>query len=100
MYSYVNAVCSHQEQRQIGLSTIESYIARRTYTVGAYPCIMILEWAYGLNISSWVYEHEATKAIMKETTLSNLLINDILSFKKEVVCIPRKTSIYPPPMRE
>jgi hypothetical protein len=43
MYAYVNAVCSHQEQREIALSTVEGYIARRTYTIGAYPCIMILE---------------------------------------------------------
>jgi hypothetical protein len=43
MYSYVNAVCSHQEERETELPTMESYVSRRTFTIGAYPCIFILE---------------------------------------------------------
>jgi hypothetical protein len=43
IYRYINAVCDHQEQREIGLSTIEGYIERRLQTIGAYPCITIME---------------------------------------------------------
>ncbi|KAL1969796.1 hypothetical protein VTN77DRAFT_7305 [Rasamsonia byssochlamydoides] len=84
VYNYVEAVSSHQEQREIGLSTIEGYIERRLHTIGAYPCLTIMEWAYGLNIPSLIYEHKATKVIMRETALASFLSNDIISLKKEV----------------
>ena len=84
MYSYVHSVCSHQESREMGFSTLEDYYTLRVLTIGAYPCLTMMEWAYGLDILEEVYEHEAIKVIFREVAVSSFLTNDIFSIRKEI----------------
>ncbi|KNG83802.1 hypothetical protein ANOM_007998 [Aspergillus nomiae NRRL 13137] len=84
MYQYVAAVCDVQKQREVCIPRWEDYVEGRLDTIGVYPCLMAMEYAYDLSIPSWVYEHEAMTVMFRETSISIFMINDIYSLKKEV----------------
>ena len=62
-----------QKQRQTSLPLWEDYVQVRHDNVGSYPCIFLMEYAYGLCIPSCVYEHEATKTFFREVTVAILI---------------------------
>ncbi|KAI9036497.1 terpene synthase family protein [Aspergillus affinis] len=84
MYEYVDSVCHAQKVRVTGFPTWEEYLDNREQTVGAYPYIMAMEYAYEVVIPSWVYETEEFQVMFKETTIAIIMVNDICSLKKEI----------------
>lgn len=84
LYTFIKAVRLSQAQWLVGVTTFNDYIERRCRTVGTEPCITVLQWSYGLGLSSALWEHEATQTIIREVAISVCLYNDLASLKKEV----------------
>ncbi|RAL11513.1 terpene synthase family protein [Aspergillus homomorphus CBS 101889] len=88
MYNFVNAVCNVQQQWMTNFPPWEEYMETRMQTVGIYPCLMTMEYAYGLNTPNWVYNHPSIHAMFQETAFSCIIVNDIVSLQKELIAIP------------
>ncbi|KAA8618123.1 Pentalenene synthase [Pyrenophora tritici-repentis] len=84
IYDFVLGVRTSQATWEQGISTLESYTARRLRTVGTNPCVAILQWAYGLTLPQSIWDHEAVVAITREVAISDFLWNDIVSLRKEI----------------
>ena len=84
LYEFVLGVRESQATWAKGITTFEYYMDRRLRTVGAKPCVAIMQWAYGLTLPQSIWNHEATKAITREVAISDFLWNDIVSLRKEI----------------
>lgn len=85
MYNFVTSVRTSQAQWLVGVTSFEDYKKRRLETVGSEPCVMAMQWGYGLSLPSHIWDHEATQTIIREVGISVFLYNDIASLKKEVI---------------
>ncbi|RAL15167.1 terpene synthase family protein [Aspergillus homomorphus CBS 101889] len=70
MYDFVASVGGVQKQRDTGFPTWDEYLANRVYSIGALPCLMAMD-----------------VTIIGVYTVTNVeaSVNDIISFKKEIV---------------
>ncbi|KAF2828282.1 terpenoid synthase [Ophiobolus disseminans] len=84
LYAYFEAVRASQAQRLVGVQALDAYIERRVESIASRPCLAILPWAYSLTIPSWIWDHEATKRLIREVAFGVFLANDIASVKKEL----------------
>ncbi|PWY89220.1 terpenoid synthase [Aspergillus heteromorphus CBS 117.55] len=84
LYKYIDSVCSVQETRSKEVPTLDEYLLNRIHPIGAFPCIMAMEFAYALTIPAWVYSHETSRTMFRETAVSCIIVNDVLSLKNKV----------------
>ncbi|CAG7936435.1 unnamed protein product [Penicillium nalgiovense] len=64
MYDFVQSVEEAQDRRDARLPSWEKYIENRLHSIGAYPCIMAMDW---------VYDHQATRTMFRETAISCIM---------------------------
>ncbi|GKU12797.1 unnamed protein product [Fusarium langsethiae] len=64
---------------------IEDYMDMRAGSVGAYPCIGLMEFAEGIDLPKHVVEHPSLEAISRITCDLVTLQNDLCSYRKDLV---------------
>ncbi|KAL6918330.1 hypothetical protein ACHAPO_009986 [Fusarium lateritium] len=62
----------------------EEYMAMRRGSLGAYPALVNNEWAYGIDLPEEVADHPSVFEIMVIISDQILLVNDILSYEKDL----------------
>ncbi|RAH69857.1 terpene synthase family protein [Aspergillus aculeatinus CBS 121060] len=104
LYDYVDSVCAVQETREERLPGLGCYFANRELSIGAYPCIMAMEFAYDVRVPHWIYEDSHMRTMFRETAISCIVlgpliprsaltrpqltgisVNDIISLRKELI---------------
>jgi hypothetical protein len=63
---------------------IDQYMSMRRGTIGAYPAIALAEVALGIDLPAEVLAHESLKECMCISADLVLLVNDVLSYKKDL----------------
>ncbi|KAL2830806.1 Presilphiperfolan-8-beta-ol synthase [Aspergillus cavernicola] len=64
--------------------TEEDYIKMRRRTVGGYPCISLIAYAHGVNLSQVAFEHPSVQECIAVGCDLAWIHNDIVSYKKDV----------------
>ncbi|EYB25222.1 hypothetical protein SNK03_004408 [Fusarium graminearum] len=62
----------------------EEYMAMRRGSLGAYPALVNNEWCYGIDLPEEVADHPSVFEIMVIISDQILLVNDILSYEKDL----------------
>ncbi|KAF4961243.1 hypothetical protein FGADI_480 [Fusarium gaditjirri] len=62
----------------------DEYLAMRRGSLGAYPALVNNEWAYGIDLPEEVADHPLVFEIMVIISDQILLVNDILSYEKDL----------------
>ncbi|KAF5685301.1 presilphiperfolan-8-beta-ol synthase [Fusarium denticulatum] len=62
----------------------DEYLAMRRGSLGAYPALVNNEWAYGIDLPEEVAAHPLVFEIMVIISDQILLVNDILSYEKDL----------------
>ncbi|KAI4254073.1 MAG: hypothetical protein LQ352_003319 [Teloschistes flavicans] len=63
---------------------VQEYMDMRRGTIGAYPAIALTEYAVGINLSNEIVNHPSLQECMCVSADLVLLVNDILSYKKDI----------------
>ncbi|KAF3391251.1 Presilphiperfolan-8-beta-ol synthase [Penicillium rolfsii] len=71
------------DQRVFGRD-VQEYMDMRRGTIGAYPAIALTEYALGINLPAEVMKHPYCEEFMCISADLVLLVNDILSYKKDL----------------
>ncbi|KAI9369035.1 isoprenoid synthase domain-containing protein [Aspergillus egyptiacus] len=71
------------DQRVFGRD-VQEYLDMRRGTIGAYPAIALTEYALGINLPAEVMRHPSCEEFMCISADLVLLVNDILSYKKDL----------------
>ncbi|KAL3483007.1 Presilphiperfolan-8-beta-ol synthase [Aspergillus germanicus] len=72
-----------QDQRVFSRD-VQEYMNMRRQTIGAYPAIALAEYALGTNLPNGVVDHPSLQECMHISADLVLLVNDILSYKKDL----------------
>ncbi|KAF4986367.1 hypothetical protein FDECE_15995 [Fusarium decemcellulare] len=62
----------------------DEYLAMRRGSLGAYPALVTIEWCYGIDLPEEVADHPSVFEIMVIISDQILLVNDILSYEKDL----------------
>ncbi|KAI1091352.1 Presilphiperfolan-8-beta-ol synthase [Rostrohypoxylon terebratum] len=62
---------------------VETYMELRRGTIGAYVAIVLSAWAQGCEIPENVFSHNSTKECMRISTDLTILVNDLLSYRRD-----------------
>jgi hypothetical protein len=84
LVEFIEATSEATTLSRIELSPPEQYIQHRRDTIGATFCCYSMNWAYGLEIPTWIWETDATKSLIHEVSMGIWLANDVISLKKEI----------------
>ncbi|RHZ53952.1 hypothetical protein CDV55_104405 [Aspergillus turcosus] len=72
-----------QEQRTFSRD-VQEYMNMRRLTIGAYPAIALTEYALGIDLPNSIVDHPSLQECMCISADLVLLVNDILSYKKDL----------------
>ncbi|GBE84461.1 hypothetical protein SCP_0604400 [Sparassis crispa] len=88
LIGYVDSACALPYRRSIEgdreLFSRENFLAQRARSGGAGPSLILPLYIYHLNIPSSILDHESLQTIFTQACLIVHLINDIVSFVKEL----------------
>jgi len=85
---YVNGACIlpfHRNNGEKDLLTVKGFLEQREASGGCGPSIALIPYVYHLNIPASILDHEAMRTIKDQTCMLVHLINDIMSFRKELM---------------
>jgi len=84
---YVNGACIlpfHRNTVKTNLLTVKGFLEQREASGGCGPSIALMLYVYHLNIPGSILDHEAMRTINNQACMMGHLINDIVSFHKEL----------------
>ncbi|KAK4032622.1 isoprenoid synthase domain-containing protein [Parachaetomium inaequale] len=84
---YFDGLIHQVKQMSEGLTatrSVDEYIEMRRGTIGVYPAIALTEYGLGTNLPLDVFEHPSLQECMRISADLVLLVNDILSYKKDL----------------
>ncbi|KDQ52301.1 hypothetical protein JAAARDRAFT_487951 [Jaapia argillacea MUCL 33604] len=84
LHAYINTAMWLQGKRKGEILTVQQHLDQRHTSSGVLPSIALLEYIYRLDLPSSIIAHEATQVIINKTCLIIHLVNDIVSFPKEL----------------
>ncbi|KDQ52302.1 hypothetical protein JAAARDRAFT_62046 [Jaapia argillacea MUCL 33604] len=84
LQAYINTATWLQSKRQGEILSMKEHIEQRNQSSGIFPSIALLEYIHGLDLPPSVINHEAMQVIINKTCLIIHLLNDIVSFPKEL----------------
>lgn len=64
---------------------VDAYLKMRRGTIGAHPAIALTEFAQGVDLPQEILNHPSLQECMCVSADLVLLVNDILSYKKDLV---------------
>lgn len=64
---------------------VDEYVNMRRGTIGVYPSVVMTEWAGGVDLPEDVAKHPSIFKLMQCSADHVMLVNDILSYKKDLV---------------
>ncbi|OTB10482.1 hypothetical protein K445DRAFT_70183 [Daldinia sp. EC12] len=69
---------------QVLTGDVVTYLEARRRTIGVYPAITLAEYGEGVRLSDSVLSHHSLQECMRITADLVILVNDILSYKKDL----------------
>ncbi|KAI1479684.1 terpenoid synthase [Daldinia eschscholtzii] len=69
---------------QVSTGDVDTYLEARRRTIGVYPAITLAEYGEGVRLSDSVLSHHSLQECMRITADLVILVNDILSYKKDL----------------
>lgn len=75
----------HQVQMENGLPSVEDYNERRMGSSAVRVCLAVTEYCLGITIPPQVMSDDAMQTIWHETNIIVSTMNDVLSFRKEIM---------------
>ncbi|KAF9878407.1 hypothetical protein CkaCkLH20_03899 [Colletotrichum karsti] len=73
-----------QESQKALKLTVDEYMDFRRATIACEPCYALVEYAHGINISQKQIDHESIQVCMRTASDLVILVNDILSYRKDL----------------
>lgn len=80
LLTQVNAV----HQGRVLQRSVQEYMDSRRGAVGAYPAIVLTEYAHGVKLQQEIVDHPSLQECLCVTADLVLLVNDILSYRKDL----------------
>jgi len=85
---YVDGACIlpfHRNNGKKDFLTVKGFLEQREASGGAGASIALILYVYHLNIPASILDHEAMRSIRDQSCMLAHLINDIVSFRKELM---------------
>ncbi|KAI9035559.1 terpene synthase family protein [Aspergillus affinis] len=73
-----------QQESRMFSREVQEYMSMRRRTIGAFPAIALTEFALGIDLSRSIIDHPCLQECMTVSADLVLLVNDILSYKKDL----------------
>ncbi|KAL0940513.1 terpene synthase metal binding domain protein [Colletotrichum truncatum] len=79
----IGQVKVQHSQKALSL-TVDEYMDFRRATIACEPCYALVEYAHGISISQEQIDHESVQTCMRTASDLVILVNDILSYRKDL----------------
>ncbi|KAF3809982.1 Presilphiperfolan-8-beta-ol synthase [Colletotrichum gloeosporioides] len=73
-----------QESQKALKISVKQYMDFRRATIACEPCYALVEYAHGISISQEQIDHESVQTCMQTASDLVILVNDILSYRKDL----------------
>ncbi|KAJ0384217.1 hypothetical protein COL922a_008854 [Colletotrichum nupharicola] len=73
-----------QESQKALKISVKQYMDFRRATIACEPCYALVEYAHGISISQEQVDHESVQTCMQTASDLVILVNDILSYRKDL----------------